>query len=186
MPSVNLPHPKRHQTSFFLVDLWHLGLIFFWGGEGGEETLHPGDIYLATLALQIHLDRKASLLSLLGTESSTVRPELGFFWGGGMEKKNTKSFPNNKKHQSFPPAGRLFRTLISRAKCRHKTQLLFFPPDAKNVSLDLPRHSDRLAQDINPSCPTRSFSDLLSTSLPITVPLLPLWRAKSACKGRKT
>jgi hypothetical protein len=51
-----------------------------------------------------------------------------------MEK--TKHYLNNKKWESFPRQT-LFRTLISRAKCRHKTQLLFFP-GAKNVSLDLP------------------------------------------------
>lgn len=40
-------------------------------------------------------------------------------------------------------------------------QLLFFP-DAKNVSLDLPRHSDGLTADINPSRPAQSFFDLFS------------------------
>lgn len=38
----------------------------------------------------------------------------------------------------------------------------FFFPDAKNVSLDLPWHSDWLKANVNPSCPTQSFFDLLS------------------------
>lgn len=74
----------------------------------------------------------------------------------------TKPYLNNKKWKSFPRQTVSSAPWLAEQNVDIKRNCFFFP-DAKNVSLDLPRHSDWLTADINPSHPMQSLFDLLSS-----------------------
>lgn len=117
--------------------------------------LQPRSPSSANFSLQIKFDGEGpSLSSWLWTEAfiDLLCVSMG----------KTKLYLNNKKWKSFPGQTVSSVPWLAEQNVDIKCNCFFFFPAAKNVSLDLPRHSDWLMTDINPSCPTQSFFDLLS------------------------